>query len=124
MVVWVDPEDCIPPHGLDMETDHDFNKVAMLAEMFLKEGFDVTKPALVGYPIDGKIQLLSGTHRHRAALKIGMKLPVTLFIRSDVERVWGTELWESLIEDIAVQDLMEVEVTEGFKIPPYEPARL
>jgi ParB-like chromosome segregation protein Spo0J len=107
-----------------METDHDFNKVAMLAEMFLKEGFDVTKPALVGYPIDGKIQLLSGTHRHRAALKIGMKLPVTLFIRSDVERVWGTELWESLIEDIAVQDLMEVEVTEGFKIPPYEPARL
>lgn len=84
----------------------------------------MSRSCLVGYPLDGKIQLLSGTHRHRAAELAGIQLPVTLWLRSDVERLWGTPDWKKLIEDIPVRELEHAVVKEGFQIPPYEPVIL
>ncbi len=120
VLVWVNPQDCIAPHGLDMDADRDANKVAHLRQQFEENGFDTNYPALVGYPLNDKIQLLSGTHRHMAARQANILLPVTLWLRSDIERMWGTELWDKAIQDIPVKDLEHHAIEEGFKIPPYD----
>lgn len=78
------------------------------------------EPALVGYPLDGRIQLLSGTHRHLAAKQAGILLPVTLWLRSDVEKMWGTDLWPTVIKDISVRNLISVEIKEGEMLIPYQ----
>lgn len=122
--VWVDPLDCFPPHGLDMQSKRDYDKVAFLREAFEKSGFDHNEPALIGYPLDNGIQLLTGTHRHLAAKQAGIKLPVSLWLRSDIERTWGTELWTDVIADIPVRELEEKPVEDGFKIPPYDRVQL
>ncbi len=119
--VWVSPDDCEPPHGLDMESERDFNKVEMLRKEFETNGFDLKMPALVGYPLEGRIQLLSGTHRHLAAKQAGILLPVTLWLRSDIEKMWGTDMWDNTIKDISVADLMTFMMEDGFKVPPHEP---
>ena len=112
-ILWVDPEDCDPPHDLDMESEHDRKKVEDLIVAFQENGFDESKPALVGYAINGQIQLLSGTHRHCAAYTAGIKIPVRIFLRSDVDDKWGTDEWQSLIEDVPVKDLLEIEAQES-----------
>lgn len=115
--LWVDPSDCIPPHGLDLTPGgRDLKKVEDLQEMFIQYGFDPEKSCLVGYPLDGKIQLLSGTHRHEAAKRANKQIPVTLFLRSYVEAYWGTDKWPELIKDIPVLSLEEWPVEED--IPP------
>lgn len=110
-------EDCEPPHGLDLTLgSRDLNKVEKLQECFISQGFDLNKPALIGYPKDGVIQLLSGTHRHEAAKRAGIKLPVSIFPRSIVEAYWGTDKWNDLILDIPVKQLTLMEV--GDPVPP------
>lgn len=120
-LVWIDPEECDAPHGLDMSNPHDFNKVEALREDFIKEGFNKDYPALVGYPLNGRIQLLSGTHRHLAAKQAGIKLPVTLWLRSDVEETWGTDWWDKTIQDIPVKELECFKVKDGSHRSPYPP---
>jgi hypothetical protein len=102
-----------------MDSARDANKVEDLRQQFEENGFDINYSALVGYPLDGKIQLLSGTHRHLAAKQANILLPVTLWLRSDIERMWGTDLWDKTIQDIPVKDLLYYSVKEGFSIPPY-----
>ena len=116
---WLHPGDCIPPHGLDMQWKHDSEKVEKLAQAFGLYGFDVTKPALVGYPLDGRVQLLSGTHRHAAAERTGVLLPVTIWLNSDVRKMWGTPLWDEVIRDIPVEELMKHPCTDGLSVIPY-----
>lgn len=112
------PSDCDPPHGLDMTSRHDYEKVEMLEAAFRKDGFDPAMPALVGYPLDGRIQLLSGTHRHLAATRANIFLPITLKLRSLVEASWGIpERWDPLIADIPVRDLEWAPVKESDWIP-------
>jgi hypothetical protein len=118
-LIWVDPSDCDPPHGLDMSSAHDADKVEMLRQTFVANGFNKDYPALVGYPLNGRIQLLSGTHRHMAGGLAQIKLPVTLWLRSDVEETWGTELWDNTISDISVRELESYPVKEGFHRSPY-----
>lgn len=119
--VRVCPEDCDAPHGLDLEPgSRDDLKVRWLTEMFRTNGFDPAMPALIGYPKDGRIQLLSGTHRHAAAKRAGIGLPVRLQLRSIVEASWGTETWERLMRDIPVQDLEWAPIDEGGKPPALE----
>jgi hypothetical protein len=120
LVIWATPDDCIPPHGLDMESSRDVSKVAMLVNAFKENGFDLNMPALIGCPLDGKIQLLSGTHRHLAAKQVGIRLPVSLWLRSDIECLWGTEEWAKVLEDIPVKDLLKFEVKDGFRLHKYE----
>lgn len=107
LIVWLDAEDCDPPHGLDMESEHDLYKVIDLGNDFLiYGGFDCSKSALVGYVKAGRVQLLSGTHRHMAALNTDTKLPVVLWLGSDIEKAWGDlEKWRKVIEDIPVSTL-------------------
>lgn len=105
LITWVDADDCYPPHGLDLTTAHDAEKVNMLMEAFATEGFDKSKPALVGYPFDGKVQLLSGTHRHEAARRVGIQLPVTLWLQSSIEDAWGLPTWVRVVKDIPVEEL-------------------
>lgn len=108
------PDDCLPPHSLDLSPgSRDLIKVKELESFFRQEGFDKTKAALVGYPYNNAIQLLSGTHRHEAARRANIMLPVTLVLRSLVEARWGTPSWYNLIKDIAVEDLECVEVGEN-----------
>lgn len=107
-LIWIKPTDCDPPHGLDLQWKHDSDKVADLERQFRQEGFSLQKPALVGYPKDGRIQLLSGTHRHLAAICADIMLPVTMWLRSYVEAAWGTEHWDDIIRDIPVSDLCNV----------------
>ena len=101
------PDDCDPPHGLDLTPgSRDSLKVEMLTEAFLKNGFDPNEPALVGYALSGRIQLLSGTHRHEAARRTGIMLPIKMHLRSIVEAAWGMPGWlEKLIVDVSVKDL-------------------
>lgn len=107
-LVWVEPVDCNPPHSLDLMSRHDADKVADLFAKFVRDGFDLHRPALVGYPKDNKIQLLSGTHRHYAANLAGIKLPVTMWLRSYVEAAWGTKHWDIIIKDIPVSSLIQM----------------
>lgn len=105
-MLWVDPADCDPPHGLDLTDPHHFRKVNMLIDFFVMSGFDESCSALVGYPLGGRIQLLSGTHRHEAARRAGIRLPVTLWPRSTIERAWGDlPLWREVMADVPVRDL-------------------
>lgn len=76
LFVWMHPIDLDPPHGLDLEPgSRDSLKVEALTEAFAKDGFDRDEPALVGYPLNGRIQLATGTHRHEAASRAGIRLP-------------------------------------------------
>ncbi len=112
--VLLHPDDCDPPHGLDMYPgSRDWMKVERLKQAFIGQGFDPNEPALVGYPRDGRVQLLSGTHRHLAAKQAGIALPVTLKLRSVVEAAWGTDAWDDLIKDVPVKDLEMAPVCEG-----------
>ena len=92
--------------------------------VFATKGFDHNEPALVGYIRDGRIQLLSGTHRHLAAQLAGIQLPVTLWLHSDIKEMWATELWENVIKDIPVKDLECYPMKEGVHRSPYDPVDL
>lgn len=122
--VWVDASDCDPPHGLDLESEHDAIKVKHLEDAFASNGFSLDAPALVGYVLEGRIQLLSGTHRHLAAQRTNTRLPVTLWLRSDVEEMWGTELWANVIKDISVHELEALSIKEGPQRSPYDAVNL
>lgn len=115
--VLLHPDDCLPPHGLDLSPGgRDALKVEALTEAFTTAGFDPAMPALVGYPLEGRVQLLSGTHRHVAASRAGILLPCTLLLRSVVQAAWGTPAWDTLIEDIPVRDLELAAVQDP--VPP------
>jgi hypothetical protein len=115
------PQDCDPPHGLDLSPgSRDDLKVTALAEAFATSGFDPCEPALVGYPLNYRVQLLTGTHRHEAARRTGILLPVRLVLRSAVEGTWGTERWETLVRDVPVKDLECAEVEDGGWTPTLE----
>lgn len=117
--VLLDPSDCDPPHGLDLTPgSRDSQKVEQLAEEFWENGFDKTKPALIGYPGgNGRIQLASGTHRHEAARWAGIPLPVHITLRSVVEAAWGTDRWLDFLKDKSVESLERVEVPENVPAP-------
>lgn len=116
--VLMHPTDLVPPHGLDLTPgSRDSIKVEMLTEAFIKNGFDPNEPAMVGYPLDGKIQLVTGTHRHEAGTRADIFLPITIKLRSEVEAIWGTPAWDEFIADIKVKDLELIPVKEG-GIPP------
>lgn len=111
--------DCDPPHGLDLTPgSRDSLKVEFLEEAFRERGFDKNHPALIGYPLNGRIQLASGTHRHEAARRAEIQLPVRIVLRSWVEAFWGKEEWFTrVMPDIPVKDLERAEVTEGGDVP-------
>lgn len=114
MFVWLDPSDCDPPHSLDLSPgSRDSYKVEWLTEAFARDGFDPDEPVLVGYPLHGRVQLLTGTHRHEAARRAGIRLPVRLILRSVWSAAWGTPRALDLTRDIPLAELSMVVVTDG-----------
>lgn len=108
------PDDCDPPHGLDLQPGgRDEAKVEHLAATFKRWGFSLDAPVLVGYPLDGRVQLLTGTHRHEAARRAGILLPVALRLRSDVEARWGTDRWPEVIADVSLRSLKNARLSSS-----------
>ena len=96
----IPPSLCIPPHKVNKP-----EMVTLLAQMFRQSGWDMSEPALVGYAVPDhdewgfKIQLLSGTHRHAAAVEAGINIPLTLLSRQEVNSAWGDlERWTKIMQ--------------------------
>jgi len=106
IVQWIHPSDLDPPHGLDLVHGSDLHRCLSLFEAFQTAGFDRTRPALVAYPLHGRIQLLSGTHRLQAAVWADMALPVVFWLRSSIEAAFGNlDQWFTVMKEIPVVEL-------------------
>lgn len=88
---WLRPEQCDPPHRV---TDED--RLGALVEA-LTDGWGVGQPALIGYHIDGRVQLISGSHRHAAARINDQRIPVKVYSCSFIQSIWGTDDWLTLL---------------------------
>lgn len=51
------------------------------------------RPALLGYPVDETIQLVSGSHRWAAAQAVGISVPVSIKSYAEVHDIWCTRAW-------------------------------
>ena len=92
---WLPTGVCFPPHRVVRPS-----QVAELAGQFREGGWDLSKPPLIGYPYGEGIQLLSGTHRHAAAMEAGIKVPVRIVSYSDVWLSYGhLERWLELMRE-------------------------
>lgn len=89
---WYEPDELVPPHAV-----HRTSQVFDLADEFVKNGWDQSKPTLRGYWNGNEIQLLSGTHRQAAAALAGIRVPVLVWQRDYIERAWGTEEWDRVM---------------------------
>ena len=94
-IVWINPEDCIPPHSISHP-----DKLCDFANLMYNEGWK-DFPILIGYPLGNKIQLLSGTHRHRAAFMAGLnKIPVKVWPNEIIEDSFGNlDKWKMIMSD-------------------------
>jgi len=107
LLAWMEPDDCIPPHRVGH-----FDKFDELTEIFLKKegGWDLNEPVLIGYPFEGRIQLLSGSHRWAAAKKAGIKIPVLVRQRSKIEEVFGNlDEWEKVMRSVPAKETFNYE---------------
>lgn len=84
-VKWLSPSACAPPHRVARP-----EQVEGLAREFRARGWDPGAPTLVGYELDGAVQLLSGSHRWAAAELAGLALiPVVVRGLRRVQVSWG-----------------------------------
>ena len=91
IVQWVHTVSCDPPHRVT-HPDH----VEWLIDALRRDGWD--GPALLGYWLDGRIQLLSGSHRWAACQFDGRRMPVVLRPFGDIEQLYGTDGWVAMIQ--------------------------
>lgn len=91
----LDPMLCHPPHKVTHPDKRDD-----LLEEFSKNGWDYSRPPLIGYvQADRSIQLLSGSHRWCAALFAGILIPVFVYPEEEVRGIWGDlEAWSQMME--------------------------
>jgi hypothetical protein len=92
VINWLHPRLCLPPHRVTHP-----EKYEQLLEAFQSHGWDCGHPVLLGYPWDGKVQLVTGSHRWQAALDAGIDIPVDLRSYGYMRSIWGTERWVTLI---------------------------
>jgi hypothetical protein len=89
-LIYVHPNQCIPPHKVTHE-----EKLEKLIHSIQNNGWD--GPSLLGYVLDDKIQLISGSHRWAAMDFLDFLIPVDLKDFSYVHCVYGTKEWEDLM---------------------------
>lgn len=90
---WLHPQACTPPHAVGRP-----EQVEELAHQFQTSGWDRSKPALIGYPWEGSVQLLSGSHRWAASVQAQLEaIPVVVVDFALVDRAWGTDEWAELM---------------------------
>jgi ParB-like chromosome segregation protein Spo0J len=84
-IQWINIEDCMPPHRVSR-----IEQAENFAVTFRKNGWDLQKPALIGYLWENKIQLLSGSHRYWGACRAGLnRIPVVIRTYKEVDTAWG-----------------------------------
>ncbi len=92
--IWVKARACDPPHGVTHP-----DKMFLLYRQFHKHGWAENEPALVGYEIDRRIQLLSGSHRWEAARLADIYIPVVITPYATVKQSHGDlTAWQQLME--------------------------
>lgn len=94
-VQWTNTEFCDPPHRVTHP-----EKFFELLEMFKKNGWDTNHPPLLGYWLENKIQLISGSHRWAAAKEAEIKIPILLHTYEKIFNIWGTEEWLHLLQSV------------------------
>lgn len=92
LMPWLPTSACVPPHRVSHP-----EKAQQLVEAFEAGGWAPDEPALLGYPWEGTIQLLSG-HRWAAADAVGIMVPVWIVEPELVGTNWGNlEAWLELM---------------------------
>lgn len=89
----IDHRLCDPPHRVTHE-----DKLIELANEFAVNGWSRDHPVLVGYVLEGRIQLLSGSHRFAAARMNNLPVPVLVWPYEAVKDAWGTEGWAGIMD--------------------------
>lgn len=90
-VFWIDPKHCDPPHRITHP-----QQVEGLAHSIRRFGWD--GPPLTGYFDSDRVILLSGSHRFGAALSLGIRLPVKVYAKMQIDRVFGNvPEWKSVV---------------------------
>jgi hypothetical protein len=84
IAIWVPWTVCEPPHVVTHP-----NKLDELIVAFKWKGWDLNRDALVGYMRDGRIQLLSGSHRWEAARRTDNDVPVVIRSEAEVREAFG-----------------------------------
>lgn len=95
MIKWVEPASCLPPHRVTHPT-----KLVELIKSISANGWN--GQALIGYPLDGELQLLSGSHRHEACRLLECRLPLVLHSYEFLRHLWGTDKWIDLMNNAPV----------------------
>jgi ParB-like chromosome segregation protein Spo0J len=86
----LDPKDCDPPHRVT----HPEKLNWLISELTVK-GWKGR--VLIGYKLDGRVQLISGSHRYEAAKRLSLKLPVLLYPYDYITAIYGTDEWLFLV---------------------------
>jgi ParB-like chromosome segregation protein Spo0J len=73
-------------------------KQAGLIEAFRNSGWDTSRPNLLGYTWEDRIQLATGSHRWDAANETGILVPVNVYTYDFMREIWGTDEWVRLIK--------------------------
>ena len=113
-VTWMKPNLCWPPHRVTHS-----DKLLELLEAFQASGWDETQPALIGYPDGHGVQLLSGSHRHAAALRADIDIPVCVYPYATVRAAWGDLSTWQLIMEGRVPDHNRLQVRQGMSQESY-----
>lgn len=95
MIKWIQWDACDPPHRVTH-----YSKLAELVKSFAAKGWN--GQALIAYPFEGRLQLLSGSHRHEAARLVDIRIPVILHSYEFIKHLWGTDLWIDLMNNAPV----------------------
>lgn len=91
MKTYLQTTECMPPHAVG-RPEH----VDDLVESILLRGWD--GPSLIGYPFNGTIQLLSGSHRYAASQRLQIAMPVVIVPFEVVQEAHGhLEAWSTLM---------------------------
>lgn len=90
---WYPADRFIPPHPVSRP-----EQVDTLYEAFRKAGWNPRAPWLLGYPYYHMIHLLSGTHRHEAARRANILIPVIVLPYLMVESRYGhVAAWKDMM---------------------------
>lgn len=91
---WVNPVICDAPHRVSH-----IEKMEQLLESLAQSGWGINCPALIGYLLGKRVQLLSGSHRIEAARRARLLyVPVVVRTNEQVIEAWGDlEKWQKLM---------------------------
>lgn len=99
-IVWMPAEMCAPPHRVTHP-----DRLADLITAIERDGWN--GPMLLGYWLDGKVQLISGSHRWAAATALHRQLPVWLHDYEYIRGIYGTHEWMELMAASILNPIVE-----------------